>query len=1112
MENEAGSQVVTYTSSAYFSNPFSPGRFYDSSQQTHGTYNQAQKVGWNANSWDWDSVLFIAKPTGQQSRDSAEVNANSDNPMAEPPPGILRLGTKQTANPSSESLKRKYSSEEEDAGNLTLKLGGSSYADDSNSKNNKRLKSGNSAGSSYPVCQVDNCRTDLTSSKDYHRRHKVCELHSKASRALVANVMQRFCQQCSRFHPLPEFDEGKRSCRRRLAGHNRRRRKTQSEEMGCRGSLAGDDNGALRNVDIVSVIGILSQQLQVKNTMDKSSGQTVLDRDYLVQCLNKLNSMSSLEDFSRNTTRPQQAIDLNVAQDTQLQFQGSNMKAQMQQTDGPQSPVLNADMLRILSTLTERSPEALSLLNKSLVKQHTPQTLESYEQQFTNQQLKGRRPNLFVSGMVNGKKDAGIHDGVLENCTSQSGLALPLQLFDCSENDCHLDCGALRQHFTTDSLDPLRERASSRSPSSAPPVVQKLFPLHSTAGSKENDSVSVCKDDLKLETRHGDGGYCNIGLSKGGSSRDHQKAPLSSPHRGLDPGIHGYTSSGSDQSPASSNSDSQERTGRIIFKLFGKDPSNFPQMLRSQILEWLSHSPSDMESYIRPGCVILTVFASMPSTAWEQLREDLQERLKLLLIKDCSSNFWRNGRIIVEAERHLVSFKDGRIRLCKSWRSWNAPEIHSIQPIAVVAGEETNLTLRGHNLTAPGTKILCAYRGKYTSQKVVLPEEHQMGSFFFCKSTTIEHKFSGGPANVLGRCFIEVEQGLKGNSFPVIVADNAICRELRSLESDIEGRSCKRKCCKVTNGQPKMHLQEETQLSIQNDAITFLNELGWLFQRISHLGKEPISPKFSPARFKFLLTYSVERDWTFLLRRVLDIFFSMHGGQEGSLQDSWDVLLEINLLHRAVKRNCRQVVDLLLCYRPSSIGSSSFVFSPDSVGPGGLTPLHLAASMQDAEDIVDALTSDPQEIGLQAWTAALDANQQTPHAYALMRNNHSYNRMVGRKLADRISAQVSITIWKEHTSLSECPTQGTDGMVSSNLELSQLPLQSLPQSCARCVRLRSKSVSSMAGNQGALYRPFVHSLLAVAAVCVCVCLLFKGPPRIGSITPFKWENVNYGAL
>lgn len=32
-----------------------------------------------------------------------------------------------------------------------------------------------------------------------------------------------------RFHSLGEFDEGKRSCRKRLDGHNRRRRKAQPE-------------------------------------------------------------------------------------------------------------------------------------------------------------------------------------------------------------------------------------------------------------------------------------------------------------------------------------------------------------------------------------------------------------------------------------------------------------------------------------------------------------------------------------------------------------------------------------------------------------------------------------------------------------------------------------------------------------------------------------------------------------------------------------------------------------------------------------------------------------------------------------------------------------------
>lgn len=40
-----------------------------------------------------------------------------------------------------------------------------------------------------------------------------------------------------------------------------------------------------------------------------------------------------------------------------------------------------------------------------------------------------------------------------------------------------------------------------------------------------------------------------------------------------------------------------------------------------QIYNWLAHSPSEMESYIRPGCVVLSVYASMSSTAWEQVSE-----------------------------------------------------------------------------------------------------------------------------------------------------------------------------------------------------------------------------------------------------------------------------------------------------------------------------------------------------------------------------------------------------------------------------------------------------------------------------------------------------------
>ncbi|KDP41332.1 hypothetical protein JCGZ_15739 [Jatropha curcas] len=88
-----------------------------------------------------------------------------------------------------------------------------------------------------PLCQVYGCNKDLSSLKDYHKRHKVCEIHSKTPKVIVNGVEQRFCQQCSRFHLLVEFDDGKRSCRKRLAGHNERRRKPQFGALSGRHKL-----------------------------------------------------------------------------------------------------------------------------------------------------------------------------------------------------------------------------------------------------------------------------------------------------------------------------------------------------------------------------------------------------------------------------------------------------------------------------------------------------------------------------------------------------------------------------------------------------------------------------------------------------------------------------------------------------------------------------------------------------------------------------------------------------------------------------------------------------------------------------------------------------------
>jgi hypothetical protein len=49
-----------------------------------------------------------------------------------------------------------------------------------------------------PRCQAEGCKADLSGAKHYHRRHKVCEYHAKASVVAAGGKQQRFCQQCSR--------------------------------------------------------------------------------------------------------------------------------------------------------------------------------------------------------------------------------------------------------------------------------------------------------------------------------------------------------------------------------------------------------------------------------------------------------------------------------------------------------------------------------------------------------------------------------------------------------------------------------------------------------------------------------------------------------------------------------------------------------------------------------------------------------------------------------------------------------------------------------------------------------------------------------------------------
>ncbi|PNH12458.1 Squamosa promoter-binding-like protein 5 [Tetrabaena socialis] len=76
------------------------------------------------------------------------------------------------------------------------------------------------------LCRVPGCGADLTKDLAYFRscrgrgggvgKYRICREHLKSPLLMVEGVPSRFCQQCSRFHNVAEFDGPQRTCRTML--------------------------------------------------------------------------------------------------------------------------------------------------------------------------------------------------------------------------------------------------------------------------------------------------------------------------------------------------------------------------------------------------------------------------------------------------------------------------------------------------------------------------------------------------------------------------------------------------------------------------------------------------------------------------------------------------------------------------------------------------------------------------------------------------------------------------------------------------------------------------------------------------------------------------------
>ncbi|XP_019180911.1 PREDICTED: squamosa promoter-binding-like protein 13A isoform X2 [Ipomoea nil] len=217
------------------------------------------------------------------------------------------------------------------------------------SGSSKRAKAPGSVGQ-VAHCLVDGCNADLSRCREYHRRHKVCEVHSKTPKVTIGGREQRFCQQCSRFHSLAEFDEVKRSCRKRLDGHNRRRRKPQPDSLSkSSGMLFSGQQGA-------KLVSFSSSQMFPTSTVSSTwAGFSKAENDHVVLYSNQSQPQPHLNyiDTQNQFKFMQGSSEASSISHQPLVDQGNSSSSQKFFAAGLMSQIVDSD--RALSLLSSAS-------------------------------------------------------------------------------------------------------------------------------------------------------------------------------------------------------------------------------------------------------------------------------------------------------------------------------------------------------------------------------------------------------------------------------------------------------------------------------------------------------------------------------------------------------------------------------------------------------------------------------------------------------------------------------------------------------------------------------------------------------------------------------------
>ncbi|KAH7332246.1 hypothetical protein KP509_20G077800 [Ceratopteris richardii] len=160
--------------------------------------SQNEENGNSKNSSSGSCITTVMTITSNSSSSTSSSNSNNTT-VVSASPSTTPLSTCAAGTNSPATVAKGSNGIAKNKSSNNTNYNGNDTARNINGVANAMKKQKGSTSAVVPACQAEGCTADLSEAKDYHRRHKVCEWHSKASRAKVNNMEQRFCQQCSRF-------------------------------------------------------------------------------------------------------------------------------------------------------------------------------------------------------------------------------------------------------------------------------------------------------------------------------------------------------------------------------------------------------------------------------------------------------------------------------------------------------------------------------------------------------------------------------------------------------------------------------------------------------------------------------------------------------------------------------------------------------------------------------------------------------------------------------------------------------------------------------------------------------------------------------------------------